>query len=72
MDPASNSALPVKKSNSGGERGRKGVSVATKSKPKSKGHKNTSPVNPDPDRSRENPILTGSTINFKGALDVLA
>lgn len=42
--------------------------MATKSKPKSKGDKNKSPVNLDPDRGRKKP--TGSTGDSKDAEDV--
>lgn len=39
--------------------------MTIKSKPKSKGHRNESTVNLDPDSSRKNPIPTGSSIDLR-------
>ena len=53
-----------------GEGGRKGVPMATKAKPKSKGHKNKSPVTSIQTAARKKPILTGSTVDFKDTQDI--
>lgn len=44
--------------------------MAIKSKPKSKSHRNESPVNLDPDSSRKNRIPTGSSVDLKDAQDI--
>ena len=72
IDPTSNyQPSPSKEKKRGRERGRKGFSVATKSKPKSKGHRNKPLVSLDPTaagKTKNTPIR--DTINSKDAQDV--